>query len=120
MAGIVVASGYSKIKSENRLCNQQFALCTSALCVPQPGDTTKAICFCDVKEGFSMSTVPCNQLTPGMDENGIRTIYSTFSLDQAKQGLQSNAMSRWHSLDLVLEQAMHCRSFQSEEGDLCM
>ncbi len=89
MAGILVASGYSKIKSENRLCNQQFALCTSARCVPQPGDTTKAICFCDVKEGFSLSTVPCNQLTPGTDENGIRTLYSTFSLDQVKQGLKA-------------------------------
>jgi hypothetical protein len=89
LAGIVVASGYSKVKSENRVCNQQFALCTSALCVPQPGDATKAICFCDVKQGHSMSTVPCDQLRPSTDENGIRTVYSTFSLDQFKQGLQA-------------------------------
>ena len=32
-------------KSETQLCKHQYALCTSALCIPQPGDPTKVIAF---------------------------------------------------------------------------
>jgi hypothetical protein len=37
--------------AENYLCRQQFALCTSAPCIPQPGSTKVAMCTCDVKDG---------------------------------------------------------------------
>ena len=73
-------------KSETQLCKHQYALCTSALCIPQPGDPTKAICFCDVQDGASMASVPCNTIQPTTDANGIRTVYSAFSLEQFKQG----------------------------------
>jgi hypothetical protein len=73
-------------KSSMQLCKHQYALCTSALCIPQPGDPTKAICFCDVEEGASMSSAPCNTIQPSTDANGIRTVYSAFSLEQFKQG----------------------------------
>jgi hypothetical protein len=69
-----------------QLCKHQYALCTSALCVPQPGDPTKAICFCDVQEDASMSSVPCDTTEPSTDANGIRTVYSAFSLEQFKEG----------------------------------
>jgi hypothetical protein len=68
------------------LCKHQYALCTSALCVPQPGDPTKAICFCDVQDGASMASVSCDTIQPSTDANGIRTVYSAFSLEQFKQG----------------------------------
>src|SRR5262245_51907489 len=74
--------------AKNLVCDQQFALCTSARCVPQPGDATKAICFCDVEDGKSMSTVPCNSVKPSTDVNGIRTIYSAFALKQFQAGLK--------------------------------
>lgn len=73
-------------KSDMQLCKHQYALCTSALCIPQPGDPTKAICFCAVEEGASMASVPCNTIQPSTDADGIRTVYSTFSLEQFKQG----------------------------------
>ena len=73
-------------KSDMQLCKHQYALCTSALCIPQPGDPTKAICFCDVQDGASMASVPCNTIQPSTDANGIRTVYSAFSLEQFKQG----------------------------------
>jgi hypothetical protein len=73
-------------KGTNTLCEQPYALCTSAPCVPQPGDPTKAICWCDVEEGKSMSTVPCDTIRPSTDADGIRTVYSTFSLEQAQEG----------------------------------
>ena len=73
-------------KSDMQLCKHQYALCTSALCIPQPGDPTKAICFCAVEEGASMASVPCNTIQPSIDANGIRTVYSAFSLEQFKEG----------------------------------
>ena len=38
------------------------------------------------KRGASMSSVPCNTIQPSTDANGIRTVYSSFSLEQFKQG----------------------------------
>jgi hypothetical protein len=73
-------------KSSMELCKHQYALCTSALCIPQPDDPTKAICFCAVEEGASMSSVPCNTIQPSTDANGIRTVYSAFSLEEFKKG----------------------------------
>lgn len=84
--------------SGNQLCKHEFALCTSALCVPQPGDPTKAICFCVVKEGMSMATEACDKLKPSTDANGIRTVYSTFALDQfqeGKKGMKCPAGTPW-------------------------
>ncbi len=89
VAVLLVAFGYDQSTGKNTLCKQQYALCTSARCIPQPDDPTKAICLCDVEEGASMSTVPCNTLRPSTDENGLRTIYSTFSLKQFTQGKRS-------------------------------
>ena len=71
-------------KSDMQLCKHQYALCTSALCIPQPGDPTKAICFCAVEEGASMASVPCNTIQPSTDANGIRTIYSAFGSNNLK------------------------------------
>lgn len=82
----VIACTDHHASSTNHLCNHQFALCTSALCIPQPGDPSKAICYCDVKEGPNMSTVACDSLKPSTDAYGIRTVYSTFSLDQFYEG----------------------------------
>ena len=73
-------------KSDMQLCKHQYALCTSALCIPQPGDPTKAICVCALEEGASMASVPCNTIQPSTDANGIRSVYSAFSLEQFKQG----------------------------------
>jgi hypothetical protein len=60
--------------AENYLCRQQFALCTSAPCIPQPGSTT------------SLATVPCDTVKPSIDEYGVRTVYSQYSPKQWQQG----------------------------------
>lgn len=98
VAAFTVALAYSQGNSTNYLCKHQYALCTSAICVPQPGDSTKAICFCDVEEGANMSTVPCESIRPSTDSNGIRTVYSTFSLEQftsGKKGMKCPEGTPW-------------------------
>jgi len=98
IAVLIVSVGYNKASSTNHLCKHQYALCTSALCIPQPDDPTKAICFCDVEEGASMATIPCESIKPSTDTNGIRTVYSTFSLKQftsGKKGMKCPEGTPW-------------------------
>lgn len=86
-AVFAIAFGHEQAAGPNmQLCKHQYALCTSALCIPQPGNPAEAICFCAVEEGASMSSVPCKTIQPSTDANGIRTVYSSFSFEQFKQG----------------------------------
>lgn len=98
-AALALAYGYAQSADvKNIVCEHQFALCTSARGVPVPGDATRAICFCDVEEGKSMGTEPCDKLKPTTDDNGIRTVYSTFALKQAvagKKGLKCPDGTPW-------------------------
>src|SRR5271166_5696543 len=87
VAVYLVTVGYDHATSSSmELCKHEYALCTSAKCVPQPGDPTKAVCSCDVQKGPSMGTAPCSTLKPSVDAGGVRTIYSTFSFVQFQQG----------------------------------
>lgn len=72
----------------NYLCNQAFALCTSAPCIPQPGNPDVSICVCEMQEGPNLATVPCDTVRPSTDANGVRTVYSQFALTQFQQGKQ--------------------------------
>src|SRR3984893_1238051 len=62
------------------LCDQQFALCTSANCVPAPGDPKVALCTCAVWDGKGGTTgvASCDAVKPSTDANGWRTVYSYF------------------------------------------
>lgn len=98
VAVLIVACSLDKSGGANTLCKHQFALCTSAICVPQPDDPSKAICFCDVEEGPSLSTVACNTIRPSTDSNGITTVYSAFSLKQfqdGKKGMKCPSDTPW-------------------------
>jgi hypothetical protein len=81
IAALIVAFGHAEsARAENYLCQQQFALCTSAPCIPEPGNPKVAICSCDVEDGPSLASVACDTLKPSTDANGIRTVYSQFAL----------------------------------------
>ncbi|MGA8156528.1 MAG: hypothetical protein WB822_10040 [Rhodoplanes sp.] len=86
VAAAAVLSHPVAAHAENYLCKGQFALCTSAPCIPQPGDPKMAICTCDVEEGPNLATVACDTLKPSTDADGVRTIYSTYSPKQFAGG----------------------------------
>ncbi len=65
-------------------CDQTYALCTSAKCLPSPDDPTKkAICRCDVQSGVSAGLMACDKRVPKKEE-GVQLLISTFSLEQFK------------------------------------
>lgn len=76
-------------KQKMYICDQQYALCTSAHCIPSPEHPTESICFCDVEEGKSLGNASCAALKPHTDKNGVRTIFSTYSFKQYQEGLKA-------------------------------
>src|SRR5262245_2442555 len=99
LAVAVAALGYvAPAQAENYFCQQQFALCTSAPCIPEPGNPKVAICTCDVQDGANLATVACDTVKPSTDANGIRTVYSQFTLNQfqaGKRGLKCASGTPW-------------------------
>ena len=66
------------------VCDQGYALCTSAPCIPDPTDPDKkAICTCEATAGKSFGTKECSQRKPSTDANGVTKITSNYSFAQA-------------------------------------
>src|SRR5262249_7712454 len=93
------------VQAENYLCQQQFALCTSAPCIPEPGNPKVAICTCDVEDGPNLATVACDTVKPSTDANGVRTVLVRAQAIRA--GQTHVEMRGRYALDLVPQQAVH-------------
>jgi hypothetical protein len=57
------------------LCDQRYALCTSAACKPSKANPGISVCRCKVTSGYSVGFKPCQQRAP----KG-RQMHSNFSL----------------------------------------
>jgi hypothetical protein len=66
------------------ICQQTYALCTNAPCVPSPRDPTKVICDCVVKDGYSVGFTSCPHRAP----HGS-ALYSTFSTALATSAIRA-------------------------------
>jgi len=66
LAGCGGSSGSSSEKPPPQfvVCSSTYALCTTALCSPIPGDDQFASCDCDVTTGYSAGLTAC----PGVQE----------------------------------------------------
>ncbi|WP_010652615.1 hypothetical protein [Fluoribacter dumoffii] len=64
------------------ICDQDYALCTSARCIPLPGSSTNAICDCVVEKGKSVGYKTCKERKPVQDRYKVMTLISTFSFAQ--------------------------------------
>lgn len=65
------------------ICDQAYALCTTAQCEPIPGDPSNALCRCVVETGYSMGTKTCDDRIPFKDN--ANTLTSTFSTQNMTQ-----------------------------------
>ena len=88
VAVLLGSSGMASAQDKPLICDQQFALCTSASCVPSPGNPKVALCTCDVwdTKGATVGVASCDAVKPSTDANGWRTVYSYFALTQSYQG----------------------------------
>ncbi|MER5176922.1 MauE/DoxX family redox-associated membrane protein [Streptomyces sp. NPDC002896] len=67
------------------LCEQRYALCTSAACEQSPTDPGIVICRCEVKDGYSAGLTSCAERAPVGDR-----LFSNFSVQ--------NTTSRTHAM----------------------
>jgi hypothetical protein len=91
--------------AENYLCRQQFALCTSAPCIPQPGNLKVAMC----------------SLRYGQAEHRrVRGSHDLFPIlfEAMAAGQEDADLCVGSALDLVPQQTVHGGSRQSQEGDM--
>ena len=70
---------------EGVICNETYALCTSAPCIPDPNNPAKAICSCDVENGISFGKKTCSKRRAYEDSYGIKHLVSTYSFAQYKE-----------------------------------
>jgi hypothetical protein len=68
------------------LCNQSYALCTTAACEPPDGNSTTVSCPCVVLDGYSFGMKTCSERAPS-GENLI----STFSTQNVNSGFGAMA-----------------------------
>lgn len=84
------------------LCDQTYALCTSAPCVRSDTDPGISVCDCVVLNGYSMGFTTCDQRTPSG-----RKVISTFSTDNVNEnfGIMScpSGVPWANCLDMVCE-----------------
>lgn len=83
LAVVLCTFGYYKISqmtsSAGIVCEQEYALCTSAPCIPDPMNPEKAICSCKVHIGKSFGMTSCKMRKPHTDANGVHSVTSTYS-----------------------------------------
>jgi hypothetical protein len=73
-----------KANSSGTVCDNEYVLCTSAPCVPDPSNPdSKAICSCDVNKGKNFGMSQCGDRTTVTDTNGVTKALSTYSFAQA-------------------------------------
>lgn len=66
------------------LCDQRYALCTGAACVPSKTDPKVAVCQCKVLDGYSAGYLPCTDRRPSGS-----TLVSTFSTQNLSSALSA-------------------------------
>jgi hypothetical protein len=80
----------------NVVCTQQYALCSSAKCVPVPGMKAKSVCRCLVESGPSLGSLSCKARKPRKVQNDLTLLYSSFSfLNKPNQMLHCPSGKPW-------------------------
>ncbi|MDR3478979.1 MAG: hypothetical protein P4M14_13225 [Gammaproteobacteria bacterium] len=79
------------------VCDQTYALCTSAACIPDPNNSERTICDCAVMKGKSAGFTTCAQRKPFVDKYKAEHLISTFSFEQfaAKKSLTCPQGAPW-------------------------
>ncbi|WP_454785728.1 hypothetical protein [Legionella sp. WA2024007413] len=81
-AFLLVTNGFAQTSATPIICDQDYALCTSARCIPTPGSSTNAICDCVVEKGKSVGYKTCKERKPVQDKYKVTSLISTFSFEQ--------------------------------------
>lgn len=82
LACFIISTACTGAPDKTIICNQDYALCTSASCIPDPRHAEYAICVCDVEQGESIGYTTCDIRRPHPIAFQVKKITSTFSFKQ--------------------------------------
>ncbi len=82
---LTIASHTTHAAKKPTICNNTYALCSSALCKPIPGSPKKVLCSCSVLKGKNMGYSACAKRKVRKTVSGQHTLLSTFSLGDGHQ-----------------------------------
>jgi hypothetical protein len=80
--GMFLSNAYAGTSPHAIVCEQSYALCTSAACIPDPKNPDKSICDCVVQQGKSAGFTACKKRKPSVDQYNVTHLISTFSFEQ--------------------------------------
>jgi hypothetical protein len=82
---IVSSSCFAGADSSSDLviCNQPYALCTTAPCTPIPGTKNQSICSCVVENGPSLGQTSCDKRKPSISSTGQQLLTSNYSFENS-------------------------------------
>jgi hypothetical protein len=84
------------------LCDQRYALCTDAACVPSKTDPSIVICKCTIKTGYAVGFKSCDQRAP--KGSMLFSNFSTQLVTSATRVMTCPASDQWaNCLDVVCE-----------------
>ncbi|CZG35735.1 TPA: hypothetical protein JBE46_08065 [Legionella pneumophila subsp. pneumophila] len=81
-AFLFLNTGFVQASATPIICDQEYTLCTSARCIPMPGNPAKAVCDCVVEKGKSAGYKTCKERKPIRDRYKVTSLVSTFSFEQ--------------------------------------
>lgn len=84
LISLFTISAYAAHSSKPIICTQEYALCTSAPCIPDPRHPDYALCSCIVESGDSAGFKTCDKRAPSQGQFKVKQLISTFSFKQFK------------------------------------
>ncbi|HEX4045526.1 MAG TPA: hypothetical protein VHZ76_07670 [Gammaproteobacteria bacterium] len=99
LAFLFISNAYAATQAPAIVCDQAYALCTSAACIPDPKQPGHAICDCVVNKGKSAGFTSCEQRKPFVDTYKAMHVVSTFSFEQltTKKSLTCSKGMPWNN-----------------------
>lgn len=90
-------NSYAAASQSAIVCEQSYALCTSAPCLPDPTTPGKSLCECSVEQGQSAGFTTCDKRKPSIDKYNVTHLISTFSFAQfgSKKSLNCSKGDPW-------------------------
>lgn len=90
-------NSYATASPSAIVCEQSYALCTSAPCIPDPKTPGKSLCTCSVEQGQSAGFTTCDKRKPYLDKYNVTRLISTFSFAQfsSKKSLDCPQGAPW-------------------------
>lgn len=78
------------------VCHQEYAICSSAQCIPDPRHKGFALCACHVENGANAGYSSCEQRKPVLNQDNTTRLLSTFSLFQVGEKKSMSCSKGYH------------------------